>query len=80
MTNRNVSLLILMCMKQNCGGGGGVRDFEQLKINWKWYRKLDNVSESRVQWSIELTTGPPASVAIDRIHGKFEAEVSVQNV
>jgi hypothetical protein len=31
--NRNVSLLILMCVKQNGGGDGGVRDFEQLKVN-----------------------------------------------
>ena len=38
------------------------------------------MSESRKQWPTELTTRPPASVAIERVHGKFEAEGTVHDV
>jgi hypothetical protein len=69
-----------MCLKQNGEGVEGVRDFEQLKVNRKWYRKLDNVSEIRLQWPIEMATGPPASLKIERVHGKFEAEGTVHDV
>jgi len=33
-----------------------------------------------MQWPIELATGPPKRVAIERVHGKFEAEGTVQDV
>ena len=33
-----------------------------------------------MQWPIELTTGPPTSVAIECVHSKFEAEGTVQDV
>jgi len=60
-------LFILMCVKQNGGGDGGMRDFEQLKVNWKWHQKLNNVSESRMQWPIELTTGLYINYQLDAL-------------
>jgi hypothetical protein len=33
-----------------------------------------------MQWPIELTTGSPESIAIERVHGIFEAEGTVRDV